>query len=119
VSPTSTISPTHTVSPTVTQTFTPVPFLASAAGLPPVVLGPSPAKKGQPICLYTQQGVVSSTWTVYNSGNQKVSTLTFGSEAQQCCATDTLAPGMYYVSIKVTLADGSTVTKSLKVAILP
>jgi hypothetical protein len=127
VTPTRTASPTATVSvtPDLTQTsvalsWTPTPpYLKSAAGLPPVVLGPGLVKPGQPLCLFSQQAVLSSTWYVHNSIGQRVATLRFGSEPSQCLQTQALAPGIYIVDINTRLADGSVDKRKQKISIAP
>lgn len=108
-----TISPTPSISPTWTESPTPrptPPFLQVGPGLPPVVVGTGTEHPGSPICLYSRQPVLSSSWTIFNAIGHRVATLSFGAESSQCAQTATFAAGIYHVFIRTTFADGTTTT---------
>jgi hypothetical protein len=92
--------------------------LPAGGALSKPVLGPVPVKRGQPLCLYAPNPIVSSAWTVYNSVGQRLSTLSFGSEASQCMNTASLAPGTYFLSLSVNTSAGTSSVWQ-KVSILP
>jgi hypothetical protein len=120
VSPTATLTGTPSASPTISPTYTvsPTPqFLGS--GLGKTVLGPVPAKRGQPICLYFKEAPSSSQWTIYSMDQAVIARLGFGSEASQCWTqTNTVAPGVYWVHLSLTYASGSSETKVFKIMVV-
>ena len=130
--PSSTVTVTGTATqtatdPQLTQTsvvlsYTPTPsptpaFLKSLVDH--VVVGPVPARAGQPICLGSNKGASSSNWEVYNTAGQRISSLGFGGENSQCMQTQAIAPGIYYVKVKVEKSGGGTEDRWQKISIVP
>jgi hypothetical protein len=101
------------------MTYTAVPYLSAPNPGPPVILGPNPIKRGQPICLGTQEALSSSTWDVYNTGSQLVAHLAFGSETSQCLDSGPLACGVYYVVVKTTATSGTVLTSKIRISVVP
>lgn len=125
---TATISPSATVCPTPTRTFSPAPTVTASPGAAPAfastdlgkpVLGPVPLRAGEPLCLYFDAAPFSSACRVYNQAGQRVADADFGGKIDPCLATGRLAPGLYFVRVDVSYADGSKRIVDQKVAILP
>ena len=122
ISLTATISPTHTISPTPSPTPSISPTLGYAqtgGGITGWALGPQPIKRGSDLCLYLPKPLLSSNWLVFNAGLNLVSKNAFGAENNQCIPTAGLAAGVYFATLTVTYADGSTEKKTQKISILP
>jgi hypothetical protein len=98
-------------------TALPNPFDSSAQGQ--AVLGPVPAGKGQPVCLFFESRPVSSEWAIYNAAGEKVAVLSFGGEAGQCWQHAQAAPGIYFVSLRIRCENGEVKESVHKVAITP
>jgi hypothetical protein len=97
-------------------TPTPVPPFTTS-GLGKTVLGPVPAKHGDPICMYFDKQPGSAHWLIYNTTGALVSTLDYTSEATQCWATDNVSPGVYLAHVSVTYADGTKTTVKQKLMV--
>jgi hypothetical protein len=116
---TPTVQPTSTA--TQVLTFTPTPTQTPGfghSGENRSIIGPVPAKRDQPLCLYFPAQPQSSQWTVFNSAGEKVASLNFGAESSQCWSHPTIAPGVYFVQLEVVTANGKE-TRTQKVAIVP
>jgi hypothetical protein len=87
------------------------------SGLGRSVLGPVPAKKGDPVCMYFDSAPRTTEWLVLNTRGERVASLQFSSEVQQCWATQGVAPGIYFVRVKVNGLDGRQSTLVQKLAI--
>lgn len=133
--PTPSPSPTPAISPTATPTFTPTPtpnlsltptftptvtpVVTTASGPADAVLGPMPARRGQPLCLHLERAPASTAWTLYNGGGQRAASLDFGADPSPCAATDAWAPGIYWARIRVRYQDGSEQTVRRKLLVIP
>ncbi len=101
-------------SPCYTDTPTPIPA-------PKIIMAPVPVKAGQPVCMYFNNTPSSAKWTVYNTAGEVVAVLNFSGPAKQCWDTGAakLAPGLYWIEIKVVNADSSMYTEWKRIAIQP
>lgn len=106
-SPTATVSPTATPTRTVTATATPgSPGIQLFDHSPELILAPNPQQIGMPICLYSHSIPQESHWNVYNTLAERVASLDFSGPGLQCWDTSNVVPGLYYVDVKWTLANG-------------
>jgi plastocyanin len=87
------------------------------AGAHQPLLAPNPLKIGQSVCLYMDSPPAEGVWDVYNTASQRVSHLSFSGSGLQCWDSTGFAPGLYYVSAKATLADGSLKKVTQKVVL--
>jgi hypothetical protein len=115
--PTAVPTATRTATPVLTSTPSQTPKFGNS-GADHSIVGPVPAKRDQPICLYFPAQPISSKWTVFNSAGEKVASLSFGSESSQCWDHVNVAPGIYFVSLEVETAAGKE-KRVQKVAIVP
>ncbi len=113
-SPTFTSTATSTSTATFTPTQTPVPA-------PRMIVAPVPVKAGQPVCMYFDITPVTAKWTVYNTVGEVIATLNFSGPAKQCWDTGAakLAPGLYWIEIKVVDPDTNVFTEWKRIAIQP
>lgn len=102
---------------TPTPTVTPTPAYLRSADPSKVLLGPVPAREGQPICLYFNAAPESSDWQVYNAAGERVAALNYGAEARQCWDTTAVAAGIYFAKIDYK-AGGEAKTLTQKVVVL-
>ncbi len=88
------------------------------SGQAKAVLAPNPALGGAPLTLYFPKAPASTQWDIYNVAGQRVSTLSFGSQAVQSCATQNFATGLYIVHVKVRYQDGSSEEQWIKAMVI-
>jgi hypothetical protein len=84
-----------------------------------VVLAPVPVSVGMPVCLYPDNPLSASHWSVFNFVGESVATLDFGVSAQDCWDTTGVAPGLYLVRIKATYLDDTVSISWHKVVVKP
>jgi hypothetical protein len=102
------------------------PVFAVAAGSvnfvgPPedLLLAPMPVHRGQPLCLYSEQPLADSQWTVFGADQQVVARLSSG-DAKPCFTrTGDLVPGVYIVRIRTRTQGGRTTTVVRNLVIEP
>jgi hypothetical protein len=111
----STSTPTPTITLTATVTATPA---YAASGLGRAVLGPVPAKAGEPLCLWHDGPPAASVVKLYNLLGQKVAEASFGGEYRNCLNTGGLAPGVYFAVIETIHPGGGITTVRQKVALV-
>jgi hypothetical protein len=87
------------------------------SGLGKVVLAPVPVQAGSPVCLYPDNPIASSQWDIFNVLAESVASLSFNSPSDNCWNTTGVAPGLYFVRLKITYADGHSMTQWRKVII--
>jgi hypothetical protein len=104
-------TPAPNLSITVTPTA-PATAAAPQAGL----IGPVPLPKGRPLCLSSAGSPHNFDLTLYNISGERVATMA-GNDP--CVQTQALAPGIYYVWVKATMGDGSSVDRWQKIVIAP
>jgi tripartite motif-containing protein 71 len=114
VTPSFTISPTFSPSPTHSVT----PRFMSSSGLGAVVAWPVPARPGQSLCLAFERQPSSAEWEAYNAAGERVATASTIGESH-CWQSPTLAPGVYFLRLKVGFADGSSTEKTQKLVFVP
>jgi hypothetical protein len=76
-----------------------------------------PSRSGAPICLYFEEAPQSSHWEVYNAAGERVASLNFGPERDQCWEHLGVAPGIYFILGRVLGASGEKELKQ-KIAII-
>jgi hypothetical protein len=84
-----------------------------------VVLAPVPAHRGGDICLYPDERISGSKWEVYNVMGVSVKSLTFNSPYGNCWNTSGVAPGVYFVLLNLSYADGKETKAWKKVVVTP
>jgi hypothetical protein len=138
VTKTLTVTKTVTKVPTITQTRTAVPT-RTATATPTIDLSAVPTagfvnadgvlrgnlgismgavKKGEDLCLGFAGKPDKTDVELYNFGGERV-VISDLSGSRQCIQTGSLAPGVYFLRMKITLADGRTQDRWQRVAILP
>lgn len=123
---TRTFQPTRTATATNTATTVPtagpntVPAYLNADGVLGGNLGISmgAVKKGEDLCLGFAGRPDKTDIELYNFGGERV-VISDLSGSRQCIQTGSLAPGVYFLRMKITLADGRTQDRWQRVAILP
>jgi hypothetical protein len=74
-----------------------------------ILIGPVPAKVGDPLCLYVDRATDDLDVTVFNAAGEVVSSGVFV-KGTQGCITATMAPGLYWARIK---SESRTFTQKL------
>jgi hypothetical protein len=97
-----------------TPTNTPS-FLGSRTGRS--LLAPVPVRHGQPLCLFFAATPISSDWEIYALNGERVASLHFRGESQQCWEVS-VAPGIYFARLRVQTQAGSE-DHWQKIAVLP
>ena len=100
-----TATPTPT-DPPATPVFTNTQVVS---GGPTPVLGPNPAPRTQPICLYPDKPVNGSEWDIFNFVGENLVHMGYSGPAPECFTPSTynLPPGLYLVRLKLVYADGT------------
>jgi hypothetical protein len=116
------VAPAHSPGNPAVQVSNQGPVFAVIGGTvsfmgPPVdlLLAPMPVHRGQPLCLYSEQPLAESQWTVFGADQQVVARLS-STDSKPCLTrTGDLAPGVYIVRIRSRDANGrsSTVVRNL------
>jgi hypothetical protein len=93
-------------------------FLSSTTAGGGNILAPVPANSGDSVCLYTNQTVQASTWSIYNVAGVHMATVSFSNgEGAQCWNTQGVGRGLYYVKLQLTFVGGNTATEWHKVVV--
>jgi len=100
-----TLSVTPFISATHSPTKSPVPPFAQSL-LGKCVLAPSPAVSGQLVTLYFDGVPEYSEWAIYNVAGEQVALLGFQGLGLHGWGTKGVAPGLYFVRLKVGFAGG-------------
>lgn len=93
------------------------PFRPS--GLGRTVLAPVPAHVGDPVCLYFVDAPSASHWEILSIDRQRIATLSFGNNRDQCWQSTGVAPGFYRIKVHVDYANGVGEDKSYKILVKP
>ena len=78
-----------------------------------------PAQRGQKVCLYFTQVPASSEMAVYNVAGERIGQVTVNDLNGHCWDTSNAAPGIYFIKIDITYADGTKETIWRKAVIIP
>lgn len=83
------------------------------------MLGPVPARIGEPVCVKLPSLPDWSRWWVFNSAGQQVSQFSFGAAQQACWATAGLRPGVYYLRVELGWPGGGSQLIRQKTVLAP
>jgi hypothetical protein len=75
-------------------------------------------RRGESLCAYPAKPLADSSWQLFNSAGQRVSTLSQAGTGV-CLDTQSLVPGVYYLRAFSVFSDGSKAPSLHKVVILP
>jgi hypothetical protein len=106
-------TPINTATNTITSTLTNTATITntpsySKSGLGKDVLGPSPARSGEKIYLFTQKAPLQEHWDIYDVLGQRLAILDFTSGQSGFWDTQGVGRGLYFIKITLTYLDGTT-----------
>lgn len=81
-------------------------------------MAPVPAKKGESFCLYPDEPIGSSHWEVFNVLGVSIGSHDFTAPSA-CWNTAEMAPGVYFVRLKLKYFDGRETAFWKKVVVIP
>ena len=109
--------PTGTSTPSPTMTFTTTPAWKSS-GLGKSVVGPVPANKNTPICLFFDRQPDNVTWEVFNIRGERIASMDYTTEIDQCWSHPGVAPGLYLAKIRVLNKDGTVEERTQQIILV-